>query len=70
MMAHRAKIRMVAKDPAEKLARQRLSVLQLAQALGSVSAACRRSGMDRTSFYDWKRRFQTHGLPFRAALQP
>ena len=61
MMAHQAKIRMVAKDPAEKLARQRLSVLQLAQALGSVSAACRRSGMDRTSFYDWKRRFQTHG---------
>jgi transposase-like protein len=57
-----AKIRIVTKDPTEKLARQRLSVLQLAQALGSVSAACRRSGMDRTSFYDWKRRFQTHGL--------
>jgi hypothetical protein len=44
MMAHQAKIRMVAKDPAEKLARQRLNVLQLAQALGSISAACRRVG--------------------------
>ena len=70
MMAHQAKIRMVAKDPAEKLARQRLSVLQLAQALGSVSAACRRSGMDRTSFYDWKRRFQTHGLEGLKDLPP
>jgi transposase-like protein len=61
MMAQ-PKIRVVTKDPGEKLARQRLAVLQLAQALGSVSAACRRAGMDRTSFYEWKRRFQTHGL--------
>ena len=69
-MAHQAKVRIVAKDPAEKLARQRMSVLQLAQALGSVSAACRRSGMDRTSFYDWKRRFQTHGLEGLKDLPP
>ena len=68
-MAHQAKIRMVAKDPAEKLARRR-NVLQLAQALGSVSAACRRSGMDRTSFYDWKRRVQTHGLEGLKNLPP
>jgi transposase InsO family protein len=69
-MAYAPKIRIVAKDPAEKLARQRLSVLQLAQALGSVSVACRRSGMDRTSFYDWKRRFQTHGLEGLKDLPP
>jgi hypothetical protein len=61
MMAQ-AKIRIVTEELTEKLARQRLSVLQRAQARGSVSAACRRSGMDRTSFDDWKRRFQTHGL--------
>jgi len=51
-----------AKDPAEKLAHRRLSVLELAQELGCVSQACKRAGMDRTSFYEWKRRFQTHGL--------
>ena len=70
MMAHQAKIRMVTKDAAEKVARQRMSVLQMAQALGSVSAACRRSGMDRTSFYDWKRRFQTQGLEGLKDLPP
>jgi transposase InsO family protein len=34
----------------------------MAKALGNISEACRRGGMDRTSFYEWKRRFQTHGL--------
>jgi hypothetical protein len=72
----------VAKDPSVKLARQRLGVLQLAQALGSVSAACRRAGMDRTSFPpraagrsgtpgdEWKRRFQTQGLEGLKDLPP
>ena len=46
----------------KKLAQHRLSVLELAKALGNVSAACRHSRMDRTSFYEYKRRFQTHGL--------
>ena len=63
-----SKLRIVAEDPAVKLARQRMSVLQLAQALGSVSAACRRAGMDRTSFYEWKRRFQTQRLGRAAGL--
>jgi hypothetical protein len=35
----------------EKLARQRLSVLELAEALGNVSEACRRRGMTRTQFH-------------------
>lgn len=52
----------VEKDAATKVARQRLSVLEMADALGNISEACRRGGMDRTSFYEWKRRFQTHGL--------
>ena len=50
------------KDPALKVAKHRLSVLEMAKAIGNVSEACRRSGMDRTSFYEWKRRFQTHGI--------
>ena len=58
------------KDPHAKLAHQRLSVLELAQQLGSVAEACRRAGMDRTSFYEWKRRFQTHGLEGLKDLPP
>lgn len=46
----------------KKVVNNRLSVLELAKALGNVSEACRRRGMDRTSFYEYKRRFQTHGL--------
>ena len=62
--------RITDKDAATKLARQRLSVLQLAQELGSVSKACKQAGMDRTSFYEWKRRFQTHGLAGLKDLPP
>jgi transposase InsO family protein len=60
--AGNGKTRITAKDPALKLARKRLSVLQLAEALGNVSEACRRGDMDRSSFYEYKRRFQTHGI--------
>lgn len=62
--------KLVAKNPAEKLAQKRLSILQLAEALGNVSEACRRRGMDRTSFYEYKRRFQTHGLEGLKDLPP
>jgi ACT domain-containing protein len=41
----------------EKLAHQRLSVLELGEALGNVSEACRRRGISRTQFYEYKRRF-------------
>ena len=54
----------------EKLARQRLSVLELAEALGNVSEACRRRGVSRTQFYEYKRRFQTHGLAGLKDLPP
>lgn len=64
------KSRITAKDPATKLAHKRLSVLQLAEALGNVSEACRLGGIDRTSFYEYKRRFQTHGLEGLKDLPP
>lgn len=54
----------------EKVARQRLSVLQLAQTLGSVSEACRQRGMTRTQFYDYKRRFELQGLEGLKDLPP
>jgi transposase InsO family protein len=62
--------RITDKDRAVKLARKRLSVLELAQELGSVSKACKQAGMDRTSFYEWKRRFQTQGLEGLKDLPP
>src|SRR5579859_57827 len=55
---------------ADKVARQRLSVLQLAEALKSVSAACRQRGMTRTQFYDYKRRFELQGLEGLKDLPP
>ncbi len=57
-------------DADTKVAKQRLSVLDLAAKLGNVSEACRRRGMDRASFYEWKRRFQTHGLDGLKDLPP
>ena len=69
-MAQAAAKRVTAKDPGEKLAHRRMTVLELAERLGNVSEACRRGGIDRTSFYDWKRRFQLHGLDGLKDLPP
>src|SRR5437588_5944955 len=60
----------MAMNPTEKIARQRLSVLQLAEALDNVSAACRQRGMTRTQFYDYKRRFELQGLEGLKDLPP
>jgi transposase InsO family protein len=54
----------------QKLSRQRLSVLELAQTLGNVTKACRQRGISRTQFYEYKRRFQTHGLEGLKDLPP
>jgi transposase len=62
--------RLTAKDTNEKLAHRRLAVLELAQRLGNVAEACRRGGVDRTSSYDGKRRFQTRGLDGLKDLPP
>jgi transposase InsO family protein len=58
------------KDANQKLAHRRLTVLELAERLGNVAEACRRGGIDRTSFYDWKRRFQLQGLDGLKDLPP
>ena len=62
--------KITAKDTNEKLAHRRLTVLELAERLGNVTEACRRGGIDRTSFYDWKRRLQAHGLDGLKDLPP
>lgn len=49
-------------EASERLARRRLAVLRLADRLDNVAEACRRSGVDRTSFYEWKRRFSREGV--------
>lgn len=54
----------------EKIAHQRLSVLQLAEVLGNVSEACRQRDISRTQFYEYKRRFQTHGMAGLKDLPP
>ena len=46
----------------KRLVRKRLGVLELAKELGNVSEACRRRGVSRTQFYQYRRRFQTLGL--------
>ncbi len=70
------------RDAETKLAHRRLTVLELAERLGNVSGACRRSGIDRASSHpkrpaawgprvsDWKRRFQLQGLDGLKDLPP
>lgn len=60
-----------------KLAQRRLSALELAKALGNVSEACRQRGISRSRFfvppkggYEYKKRFQTHGLEGLVDLPP
>lgn len=54
----------------EKIVQQRLSVLQLAETLGNVTEACKARDISRTQFYEYKRRFQTHGLEGLKDLPP
>ena len=52
----------------------RLRVLQRAEELGNVSAACREAGISRTLYYRWKKRFLLYGAdglhPRRTAAHP
>ena len=52
----------------------RLRVLQRAEELHNVSAACREAGISRTLFYRWKKRFTLYGAdglhPRRTAARP
>ena len=45
-------------------------MLELAEPLGNVAEARRHSGIDGTSFYDWKRRFQLDGLDGSRTCRP
>ena len=45
----------------EKVARRKLSLLELAQDLDNVSRACRLMGYSRQQFYEIRRNFQTYG---------
>ena len=57
-------------DASKKLASERLAVLQLAERLGNAAEACRRCGVDRTSFYQWKRRLALEGVEGLANRPP
>lgn len=57
-------------DAEMRVAHQKLSVLQLAESLRNVSEACRQRGVSRTQFYEYKRRFQTHGMEGLKDLPP
>ena len=46
---------------AEKIARRKLTLLQLAQELGNVSKACKIVGYSRQQFYEIRRNFQLYG---------
>ena len=45
----------------QKIARRKLSLLELAADLGNVSRACKVMGYSRQQFYEIRRNFQTHG---------
>lgn len=57
-------------DAATKVAQQKLKVLELAEVLGNVTEACRQQGISRTSFYEYKRRFEENGLEGLKDLPP
>lgn len=57
-------------NAAEKIARQRLSVLDLAEKLGNVTEACRQRGMVRSQFYEYKQRFAERGFDGLFDLPP
>ena len=41
----------------------KLSLLKYAKSINNVSAACRDTGVSRTTYYDYKRRYMTHCMP-------
>ena len=45
----------------EKVARRKLSLLELATDMQNVSKACRLMGYSRQQFYEIRRQYQTHG---------
>ena len=60
----------MARPSSQELVQQRLSALELAEALGNVSEACRRRGISETQFYEYRRRFLARGLEGLKDLPP
>lgn len=54
----------------KKLAHRRLQMLEFAKALGNVTEACRKMGISRSQFYEYKKRYQEHGLEGLKDLPP
>ena len=48
--------------PGEIIAQRRRRLLELADELGNVSAACRMMGVSRTRYYEWKKISDQYGL--------
>lgn len=46
----------------KKVARRKLSLLELAEEMGNVSKACKTMGYSRQQFYEISRNYQTHGF--------
>jgi hypothetical protein len=54
-----------------KIAQKKLTLLQIAEKIKNVSEACRRAGVSRSQFYEYKRAFQEfgfEGLPDRSPV--
>ena len=48
--------------PAEIIYHRRVRLLELADELGNVSAACRQMGISRTRYYEWRTVVARYGL--------
>jgi transposase len=57
------------KTAGERL-RLKIELLQLADELGNISEACRRTGCSRDSYYRYKRRFDAGGMAALASAPP
>ena len=53
-----------------KLAVNRLKLLEFAEALGNISEACRKMGISRSQFYEYKQRYQAQGIEGLKDLPP
>lgn len=60
----------MSKKSEQKLAHRRLQMLEFAETLGNVSEACRKMGISRSQFYEYKRRYQEQGIEGLKDLPP
>jgi transposase-like protein len=58
------------KQSENKLAHRRLQMLEFAETLGNISEACRKMGISRSQFYEYKKRYQEQGLEGLKDLPP